>query len=103
MTKLSDGEDGADDGDEADQQIHSDIDGCPRVRLELGDGTEILAQTAVVATEAPAAAKLMGEDVLEGGAQPSKGRSSTCLYYAIDGPAPVRACRTVRVATVFFL
>ncbi|CAN0337786.1 unnamed protein product, partial [Laminaria digitata] len=94
MTKISDGEDGNDaDGgyDGGDQQAsHSgDVDGCPRVRLELGDGTEVLAHAAVVATEAPAAAKLLGEDVLEGGATPSEGRSSTCLYYAIDGPAPV--------------
>ena len=68
------------------------FDGSPRVRLTLADGSELLAQAAVVATEAPAAAKLLGEEVaLAGGASPSTGRSSTCLYFAIDGPAPVGA------------
>lgn len=62
----------------------------PRVRLSLAGGGEVLAHTAVVATEAPAAVKLLGGKVLEGGAQPSKGRASTCLYFALDGPAPVR-------------
>lgn len=66
-----------------------DIDGCPRVRLQLADGGEVLAYAAVIATEAPAAVRLLGDGVLEGGARPSKGRSSTCLYFAIDGPAPV--------------
>lgn len=66
-----------------------DIDGCPRVRLQLADGGEVLAYAAVIATEAPAAVRLLGDGVLEGGARPRKGRSSTCLYFAIDGPAPV--------------
>lgn len=66
------------------------FDGSPRVRLTLADGSELLAQAAVVATEAPAAAALLGEaTALSGGASPSTGRSSTCLYFAIDGPAPV--------------
>ncbi|CAM9508778.1 unnamed protein product [Ectocarpus sp. 4 AP-2014] len=66
------------------------FDGSPRVRLTLEDGSELLAHAAVVATEAPVAAELLGEEVaLGGGASPSTGRSSTCLYYAIDGPAPV--------------
>lgn len=65
-------------------------DDSPRVRLALGGGGEVLAHTAVVATEAPAAAALLGGEVLEGGARPSGGRSSTCLYFALDGPAPVR-------------
>ncbi|CAM9461591.1 unnamed protein product [Ectocarpus sp. 12 AP-2014] len=66
------------------------FDGSPRVRLTLEDGSELLAHAAVVATEAPVAAELLGEEAaLGGGASPSTGRSSTCLYYAIDGPAPV--------------
>lgn len=69
-----------------------DGDGSPPLRLQLGDGSEILAYAAVVATEAPAAARLLGESALDGGALPKEGRSSTCLYFAIDGPAPVRFC-----------
>lgn len=75
------------------------FDGSPRVRLTLADGSELLAQAAVVATEAPAAARLLGEEVaLAGGASPSTGRSSTCLYFAIDGPAPVGAPSLCRVS-----
>ena len=88
MDKIE--EDDDDEGGEAALVPTGCFDGCPRVRLTLADGSELLAQAAVVATEAPAAAKLLGEEVaLAGGASPSTGRSSTCLYYAIDGPAPV--------------
>ena len=75
------------------------IDGCPRVRLKLADGGEILAYAAVIATEAPAAVGLLGDGVLEGGARPSRGRSSTCLYFAIDGPAPVN-CKARFLMTI---
>ncbi|CAN0541575.1 unnamed protein product, partial [Ectocarpus sp. 12 AP-2014] len=82
---------------EVPKQIAADLpDGCLLlntkvvVRLTLEDGSELLAHAAVVATEAPVAAELLGEEAaLGGGASPSTGRSSTCLYYAIDGPAPV--------------
>lgn len=93
MEKIIDADDMAE-GDENAYLDESDfpydsIDGCPRVRLQLGDGGEMLAHAAVVATEAPAAVQLLGKDVLNGSAIPSRGRSSTCLYFAIDGPAPV--------------
>lgn len=88
MNKIED--DDGDDGEEEALVPMGSVDGSPRVRLTLADGSELLAQAAVVATEAPAAAKLLGEEVaLGGGASPSTGRSSTCLYFAIDGPAPV--------------
>lgn len=80
------------DDDEAEEALlpSGSFDGSPRVRLTLADGSELLAQAAVVATEAPAAAALLGEATALGeGASPSTGRSSTCLYFAIDGPAPV--------------
>lgn len=96
MEKISDGEDS--DGRDAPSEIPGDsVDGSPRVRLQLEDGTEMLAFAAVVATEAPAAAGLLGEGVLDGGARPSRGRSSTCLYFAIDGPAPVSGVSEGRV------
>lgn len=89
MTKIEEDDDDDGAGEEALLPSRS-FDGSPRVRLTLDDGSELLAQAAVVATEAPAAAFLLGEDVaLGGGASPSTGRSSTCLYFAIDGPAPV--------------
>lgn len=79
-----------DEGEEEAPLPSRSFDGSPRVRLTLADGSELLAQAVVVATEAPAAALLLGEEVaLAGGASPSTGRSSTCLYFAIDGPAPV--------------
>lgn len=68
----------------------SSNDDTPRVKLILESGEEVLTHAAVVATEAPAAAALLGGKVLEGGARPSAGRASTCLYFALDGPAPVR-------------
>ncbi|CAN0391727.1 unnamed protein product [Pylaiella littoralis] len=89
MTKIEEEDDSDEAGEEALLPSGS-FDGTPRVRLTLEDGSELLAQAAVVATEAPAAAFLLGEGVaLGGGASPSTGRSSTCLYFAIDGPAPV--------------
>lgn len=91
MTKIEEEDDSDEAGEEALLPSGS-FDGTPRVRLTLEDGSELLAQAAVVATEAPAAAFLLGEGVaLGGGASPSTGRSSTCLYFAIDGPAPVCA------------
>lgn len=89
MTKIEE----EDDNDEEALLPSGSFDGSPRVRLTLADGSELLAHAAVVATEAPVAASLLGEDLaLGGGASPSTGRSSTCLYFAIDGPAPVRVC-----------
>lgn len=94
MAKIE--EEDVDDDDDTEEEAllpSGSFDGSPRVRLTLADGSELLAQAAVVATEAPAAAALLGEDVaLGGGASPSTGRSSTCLYFAIDGPAPVGVC-----------
>lgn len=91
MTKIQEEDDDDEAGEEEALLPSGSFDGSPRVRLTLDDGSELLAQAAVVATEAPAAAALLGEDVaLGGGASPSTGRSSTCLYFAIDGPAPVR-------------
>lgn len=91
MDKIE--EDGYDDGEGEEDALlpySGSFDGSPRVRLTLEDGSELLAHAAVVATEAPVAAELLGEEIaLGGGASPSTGRSSTCLYYAIDGPAPV--------------
>lgn len=90
---LSDDEDGGD-GDDQERGLakrYGNSEDSPRVQLTLGGGGEVLAHTAVVATEAPAAAALLGGRVLEGGAKPTAGRSSTCLYFALDGPAPVSA------------
>ncbi|CAM9601396.1 unnamed protein product, partial [Hapterophycus canaliculatus] len=89
MTKIEEEDDNGDEGEEALLPSGS-FDGSPRVRLTLADGSELLAHAAVVATEAPVAASLLGEDLaLGGGASPSTGRASTCLYFGIDGPAPV--------------
>ncbi|CAN0261905.1 unnamed protein product, partial [Ectocarpus fasciculatus] len=93
MDKIEEDEDDYDDNEGEEDALlpySGSFDGSPRVRLTLEDGSELLAHAAVVATEAPVAAELLGEETaLGGGASPSTGRSSTCLYYAIDGPAPV--------------
>lgn len=102
MTKIEEEDDDDEAGEEALLPSGS-FDGSPRVRLTLDDGSELLAQAAVVATEAPAAAFLLGEDAaLGGGASPSTGRSSTCLYFAIDGPAPVSGCGVGRRASLVY-
>lgn len=60
----------------------------------LADGRKVAADHVVVATDGPAAARLL--ESLEGGASQGGGlieapadRSSTCIYFAIDGPPPV--------------
>lgn len=49
----------------------------------LADGTRRESRAVVVATEAPAAALLLGDDA---GISPMAYRSTTCLYYSADAP-----------------
>ena len=53
--------------------------------MELADGRSFACEQVVVATDGPAAVHLLGEDVVER----TVDRSSTCLYFAIDGPPPM--------------
>jgi phytoene dehydrogenase-like protein len=49
-------------------------------RVELENGEQIQAKAVVVATEEPAAARLLGRDAR------AVGRSVTCVYFAADSP-----------------
>lgn len=51
--------------------------------VTLDDGTTLEAHAVVVATEAPAAAELLGDHA---DIQPTAHRSTTCLYYSADAP-----------------
>lgn len=48
--------------------------------LTLSDGSKLLCDTAIIATEQPAANKLLGLDVA------AKSQSTTCLYFAVTHP-----------------
>lgn len=66
-------------------RLNTTVAAIDNQRVMLDDGTALEAPALVVATEAPAAQRLVGD------IQPVKGRSTTCLYYAaanspIDAP-----------------
>lgn len=60
--------------------------------LSLADGTEVRCAAVVLATDAPAASRLLatrGEAAAAPPPELRRGLSSTCLYFAVEGPPPV--------------
>ncbi|TFJ86044.1 hypothetical protein NSK_002864 [Nannochloropsis salina CCMP1776] len=58
--------------------------------VELSDGRVLGAEAVVVATEEETARKLLKKELVRERPKPLGGRGSTCLYYAVPGPAPIR-------------